>query len=91
MVTEMELLSYPVLTDEEEKVIREVLADLTIVNLTTDVKEKAISLRRAHSLKLPDAIISATALSLSAELLSLDEKLSKIPTVPCRKPVLKER
>ena len=91
VITEMELLSYPKLKEADEKIIRDLLTDLTIVGLTGEVKEKAIALRRAHSLKLPDAIIAATALSLTAELLSRDDRLSRIPKdeVVCRKPPLK--
>jgi predicted nucleic acid-binding protein len=36
----------------------------------------AIELRRKYKLKLPDAIICATAIVLDAELVSNDEKLS---------------
>jgi predicted nucleic acid-binding protein len=40
----------------------------------------AIALRKQHRLKLPDAIISATALSLNALLLTNDLKLFSITT-----------
>jgi predicted nucleic acid-binding protein len=41
----------------------------------------AIALRKQHRLKLPDAIISATVLSLNALLLTNDLKLSSITTI----------
>jgi hypothetical protein len=90
VVTEMELLSYGGLDDSGEKAIREFLADLDIVDLTPAVKESAILLRRNHGLKLPDAIIAATAITLDAELLSNDAGLGRVPGLACRAPTLKE-
>jgi hypothetical protein len=45
------------------------------------VKKLAIRLRREHQLKLPDAIVAATALSLKAELVTNDTKLLRIPGI----------
>jgi predicted nucleic acid-binding protein len=41
----------------------------------------AITLRKQHRLKLPDAIVAATAQSLNALLLSNDTKLSNITSL----------
>jgi len=46
-------------------------------------------LRRRHALKLPDAIIAATALSLHAQLLTNDTKLLRIPGLACERLELK--
>jgi predicted nucleic acid-binding protein len=43
------------------------------------VKKLAIILRREHQLKLPDAIVAATALSLGATLVTNDVKLLRLP------------
>jgi predicted nucleic acid-binding protein len=45
------------------------------------VKKLAILLRRKHQLKLPDAIVAATALSLGATLITNDAKLLRIPSL----------
>lgn len=89
VITEMELLSYPKIGEKEARTVRGCLDDLSIVGLTEEIKERAIALRRQRSLKLPDAIIAATTLSLSAELLSFDERLIKIPEIVSRKLLLK--
>ncbi|MDD5308462.1 MAG: type II toxin-antitoxin system VapC family toxin [Deltaproteobacteria bacterium] len=89
VITEMELLSYPDLDEAGERAIRNLLADLEIVGLTPEVKERAIGLRRSHMIKLPDAIIAATALALGAEILSCDARLGRIPGLVCRAPALK--
>ncbi len=90
VVTEIELLSYPSLDAAEEERIRTFLSEITVVELTREVKEAAIQLRRQHSLKLPDAIIAATASSLEAELLTNDHKLSQLPNISSRQLRLRE-
>ncbi len=90
VVTEIELLSYPSLDAAGEERIRAFLSEITVVELTREVKEAAIQLRRQHSLKLPDAIIAATASSLEAELLTNDHKLSQLPNISSRQLRLRE-
>jgi hypothetical protein len=77
----MELLSYPLLDEPAQSKIEGFLAEITIVGLSESVKKLAIRLRREHQLKLPDAIVAATALSLKAELVTNDTKLLRIPGI----------
>jgi len=79
VITEMELLSYAGLSGKGEQQVREFLSSVTVVDLTTEVKEAAIRLRREHKLKLPDAIVAATADVLDAELLTNDQHLLDMP------------
>ena len=81
IVTEMELLSYPNLSLSEEQQIKFFLSQLIIINIDNSIKNTAISLRKQHRLKLPDAIIAATAQSLKAILLTNDLKLSNIESL----------
>lgn len=90
VVTEMELLSYPSLDAREEERIRAFLSEVTLVELTREVREVAIQLRSQHGLGLPDAIVAATAQTLRAELLTNDRKLLRIPELSCRRLQLKE-
>lgn len=78
VITEIELLSYPALTVEDETKILDFLNDVTVVDLQFAMKQSAILLRRQYCLKLPDAVIAATALELRAELFTNDIKLSSI-------------
>jgi predicted nucleic acid-binding protein len=73
--TEIELLSYPLLSNEEEQAICDFLADITIIELNQAIKESAISLRRQYRFKLPDALIVATTHFLTATLLTNNSKL----------------
>ena len=89
VISEIELLSYPSLTSSEEKVVREFLSNIRIVDLADEVKSRTIQLRRRHGLKIPDAIIAATALVLRAELLTNDTRLARVPQLRCRAMALK--
>jgi len=71
VISEIELLSYASITQAEEKSIQEFLSETHIVGVTESVKNEAVSLRRAFSLKIPDAIVAATAVVLGAELLTM--------------------
>jgi predicted nucleic acid-binding protein len=77
----MELLSYPQLSPGEEQHIHNFLSQVLVVDIDTSIKNLAIALRKQHRLKLPDAIVSATAQSLDAVLLTNDLKLSSMTTL----------
>jgi predicted nucleic acid-binding protein len=61
IITEIELLGYSGFSDNELKQTEEFLEICTIINLDSDIKRRAISFRRNQRLKLPDAVILATA------------------------------
>lgn len=63
VITKMELLSWPQLSHEDEQQLRDILSAIAVIELNQTVQETAIKIRRATSLKLPDSIISATAIS----------------------------
>lgn len=69
-VTEMELLSYPSLSDVEREHVRAFLDNCVVFDLSDDVKRSAVQLRRRYELALPDALIAATAKVLGQPLLT---------------------
>jgi predicted nucleic acid-binding protein len=77
-VSKIELLSYPGLSQTEEECIRRFLDGIKIVPLEESVEDIAIAMRRAMSIKLPDAIVAATAVSQGATLITGDKKLKII-------------
>jgi len=83
-MTEMELLSYPDLAVTEEQEIRRFLAGVVVVDLTPHIQALAIQLRRLHRVKLPDAIVAATAISLGVDLLTSDRRLARTPGLQCQ-------
>jgi hypothetical protein len=84
MVTELELLSWPSLTLEEEIRVNLFLSKVTPYDLTRSIRARAVSLCRKERLKLPDAIICATALEHGAELWTNDPQLASVPGLVCR-------
>ena len=74
-VTRMELLGYPNITPDEERLIADLLSKFTYLSISSEVENLAITLRRTRKLKLPDALIAATAIHHGLELLTLDEAL----------------
>ena len=74
VITEMELLSFPDITPSEETLIRKMLSDMTVYDTDQAVKEEATRLRRTAKLKLPDAIIVATATCHHAALVTNDSE-----------------
>ena len=82
VISELELLAYPGLSPSEEQRVQDFLAEVPITDLTESVKLHAVNLRRQRGLKLPDAIVAATALSLEATLLTNDQRLLALTEIP---------
>ena len=78
VITEIELLSYPSLSPNEEVQIRDFLSKITVFGIESNIKELAIALRKQYRLRLPDAIIAATAQSLNATLFTNDVRLANL-------------
>ncbi len=77
-ITEIELLSAPKLTLRETEKIREFLSICQRVELTENIIEQTVVLRRQHRFKVPDAIIAASALVLDIPLVSADVDFQKV-------------
>jgi predicted nucleic acid-binding protein len=75
VIERMELLSKRNMSNNEEKDILEFLDALTIIPLNETIEKKAIEIRRAASVKLPDSIVAATSIILNAVLLTDDKHL----------------
>ena len=59
-ITWMETLSYP-FTAEEEQVVRTFLQEFRLIEISSPVMELSVEIRRKKKMKLPDAIIAASA------------------------------
>jgi predicted nucleic acid-binding protein len=66
----IELLSFAGLEKEEEQAIRDLLSQFYSVPLLRKIEEQTIQLKRQYKIKLPDAIIAATALHKDAFLVT---------------------
>ncbi|MCG8347486.1 MAG: type II toxin-antitoxin system VapC family toxin [Chloroflexales bacterium] len=77
-VSEIELLSASHLTSDEIAQIKAFLSLCQRVELTSEVIEQTISLRRQYRFKTPDAIIAASSLNLNIPLVSADTDFDKV-------------
>ncbi|MDR1872126.1 MAG: type II toxin-antitoxin system VapC family toxin [Deltaproteobacteria bacterium] len=89
-ITKMELLAHSSLSEEEKSGIQIFLTSLNIIPMNEKIERIAIDLRMATTLKLPDAIIVATALVIDATILTRDKRLLalKWPGLVVRSPYL---
>jgi len=77
-ISELELLSYPDLTDSEEEILSQFISDCIVVDISKEIKIKTIEFRRNYRIKLPDAIIAATASYLRQPIMTADSDFKKI-------------
>ena len=77
----IELFAKPNLSASEVADIQTYLATVSVVQLPPDIRSEAARIRVATGLKLPDAIIAATALTLRAEPLSNDRQMARVPNL----------
>ena len=75
VIVEIELLGFPIIEDT----IVEFITQTTVLPLNSSVVKQTISIRKKHKIKLPDAIIAATAIVHDLTLITRNTKdFSKI-------------
>ena len=75
VISKLEFLSYPDLTEDEKNAFSELLEDLTVFDLMASdsaLMQEAVAMRIDGGLKLPDAVIAATALVNGCEVITND-------------------
>jgi predicted nucleic acid-binding protein len=77
-ISELEFLSYKGISQHELSVIKRFVKECIVVDITPDIKELCIDLRKKNQLKLPDAIIAATASFLNIPFVSADKIFTKV-------------
>jgi len=80
-VTELELLGFRDFENDELAIIKEFLNNVIVIDINTNIKIKTIELRKKRRLKLPDAIVAATAHYLNIPLLTADKQFKSIEDV----------
>ena len=77
-ITELELLCKPNLSNAERIDIYSFINDCTIIEINNLIKQITINLRQNYKIKLPDAIIAASAIAENIPFISKDQDFSKI-------------
>ena len=77
-ITQLELLSFHNLTDDEKSTIHSFIDDCIVIDLNEDIKEFVVILRSKHKIKLPDSIIAATSVYFDIPFITADKGFKKI-------------
>lgn len=76
-ISEIELLSFPNLSVEQEKELKSFISECTVVSLNQEVKNLTIALRKSSRQKVPDTIIAASAIYYKVPLITADKNFSR--------------
>jgi predicted nucleic acid-binding protein len=85
IISQIEFLAFAGLDESDHAAFAAFARRATVIGLTAEADQliaAIVMLRQQHRLKLPDAIIAATALAANASLVTADQQLHSIPTLP---------
>lgn len=82
-ITEIELLSKKGITKNEDAIIREMLNACYKINHSQTISDLVINLKRSNNIKLPDAIIAASAQLLQLPLITADKGFTNVKDIDC--------
>ena len=81
-ITYIETLGYPFSNQDEERTITDFCDTFERVFLTSNIEKQTIQIRKKYKIKLPDAIIAATAIIYNLTLVTLNssdfDKISEL-------------
>lgn len=77
-ISELELLSYPDLTAENQREVEQFIGDCLIINITKPIKKQAVAIHKNTDLKLPDALIAGSAIVEQLPFLSADKDFERV-------------
>ncbi len=80
VITKIELLGWQASTSKQMQEVKNFVMDSEILALTDTIVDKTVEIKRSLKIKLPDAIIAATAIVHDLTLLSRnDDDFRKVP------------
>ena len=78
VITELELLGKQNLSIQENEIIESLLDECFVIDINQEIKHIYREIKQQHNIKLPDAIIAATAIYLDMPLLTFDKEFKNI-------------
>ena len=78
VITELELLSYHLLSSKESVAVKEFVNEMNVIPISENVKHLTIQIRRSTKMRLPDSIIAASAMDQNISLITADKQFSKL-------------
>jgi predicted nucleic acid-binding protein len=73
VISEIELLGYQNISDDEKLKLKSFLNECQIIPLHNEIKDSCIELKQRHKIKTPDAIVASSANFLNMPLLTADK------------------
>lgn len=87
VISRIELLVWKKVTEDQVKILNEFINSSTVFDLNESIILKSIEIRRNYRLKLPDAIIAATAVVNNLPLLTRNTSdFEKVAEIKCIDP-----
>ncbi len=81
-ISKIELLGFKKLNEREQALINDFISHTRVIQSNGIIEDLAIKLRFRHTVKVPDAIVAATALFLEVPLLTADKDIARLEDVP---------
>ncbi len=78
VITEIEALSWINTDKSKEIILHQFILDAKVLGLTPDVISECVKIRRAKKIKIPDAIIAATAIVHNLTVITGDSDFNNI-------------
>lgn len=78
IISEIEVLSFPNITINDSDLLKEFLSECYIVDIEPAIKDITIDIRSKFKIKLPDAVIAATAIYFDLPLFTMDKGFKTI-------------
>ena len=73
VITYMEIFGYEFKNKNEENLLKSIMEKIDTININEDIINKVIEVRKKFKVKLPDAIIFATATYLNVDLITINK------------------
>ncbi len=80
-ISEIELLGSFSISKIKKAQLNDILNDCTILEMNSEIKEICIKIRQQYKMKVPDAIIAATAIYYKIPLVTSDQDFEKIKEI----------
>jgi len=81
VITELEMFGKQGLSIQDNEIIDILLGNCFIIDVNQEIKQIFREIKQRHTIKLPDAIIAATAIYLDIPLLTFDKEFKNIPNL----------
>jgi predicted nucleic acid-binding protein len=78
IISEIELLGFRNISIDESNYFKAIIDQCFSIEVIPQIKEITISLKKKYKIKLPDAVIAATAIFLEIPLITFDKGFSEI-------------